>query len=345
MNEDKPLDRRCKLLRMLSSSRIGLTLREMAHELEVSQKTILRDLQGLAVAGFPPREDVGDHGCKRWRLLDGGKLPPLMLHFDEASALILAVRSLDPLAGTHYWKAARRAIAKVRTELGPDALRYLDKVSEQFHHAGNHFARYSAQAPVIETLANACEENRKLDLEYQSMKASAPSWREVHPQGLVRFKDSLYLVAYAPDHGEVRDYKVDRVSNARPRDEVFTPLPGFDLRAHFAKKWGMHGGDREVVVRVRFRPEVARHVRENIHHPGQQLIPEPDGGLIAEFTLSTTVEIKSWILSYGAKALVLDPADLRAEIQADLARLLDDYKNDGQSSVSFPNPKRHEPGR
>lgn len=338
MIDDKPLDRRCKLLRMLMSSHYGVTLRDMAHELEVSPKTILRDLKGLAKAGFPPCVEIRDHdhGCKRWRLLDRGKLPPLMLHFDEASALILAIRSLDPLAGTHYWKAARNALAKLRTELGPEALRYLDKVSQQFHHAGNHFGRYSDKAHVIETLAAARDECRRLDLEYQSMKANAPSWREVHPYGLARYKDSLYLVAYAPDHGEVRDYKVDRVSNATLKPETFTPLPDFNMDAHFAGKWGIHGGDREIQVRIRFQPQVARYVLETARHPSQVLTPLPDGGLLAQFNLSTTIEIKSWILSFGPSAMVLEPPELRAEIQADLERLLEAYKTDPTDASPTP---------
>ncbi len=339
MLDETPLDRRCRLLRILMSSHFGLTLREISQEFGVSQKTVLRDLQGLSSVGFVIREDLVEHGCKRWRLVDGKKLPPLRLAFEEASALLLAVRSLDPLAGTHYWKAARKAIAKVRVELGTEVLRYLDKVSDHFHHAGNHFAHYSDKAPVIETIATACEEGRKLNLEYQSMKATAPSWREVHPRALVRFKESLYLVAFAPDHGEIREYKVDRVSKAILKDETFPSRENLDMKAHFAKKWGMHGGDREVVVRVRFRPEVARYVLETVRHPGQILTSEPDGGLTAQFTLSTTIEIKSWILSFGATALVLEPHDLRDEIQADLRRMLAAYQADPRTppaNVSTP---------
>jgi predicted DNA-binding transcriptional regulator YafY len=77
---------------------------------------------------------------------------------------------------------------------------------------------------------------------------------------------------------------------------------------------------------VRFDRAVARYVKESVWHPSQRLTPEADGGLIAEFDLSDTAEIKSWISSFGRRAEVLAPAALRRDVIADLQAQLALYK-------------------
>jgi predicted DNA-binding transcriptional regulator YafY len=104
---------------------------------------------------------------------------------------------------------------------------------------------------------------------------------------------------------------------------VFQPYRDFDAAAHLAASFGIYDGDGDVTVVVRFLPAVARYVEEARWHKSQVLTPQRDGSLLARFRLSSTVEIKSWLLSFGANALVLEPAELRAAIAAELEHLLE----------------------
>ena len=76
---------------------------------------------------------------------------------------------------------------------------------------------------------------------------------------------------------------------------------------------------------IRFLPAAARHARETRWHKSEVFTPQRDGSLILRLRLSSTVEIKSRVLSYGASAVVLEPEDLRAEIAAELERMLQAY--------------------
>ena len=76
-------------------------------------------------------------------------------------------------------------------------------------------------------------------------------------------------------------------------------------------------------------PPAARYVSESKWHPSQVETHHRDGGLTVRFRLSNTVELKSWVLSFGANALVLEPEELRAEIAAELERLLKVYSSVG----------------
>ena len=109
-------------LRKLCSHRFGVTIKDMMQELGVSEKTIRRDLETFQQVGFPLKEH-------RWRVWSQDLAnrsrqsePGLSFAFDEAIALYLGRRFLEPLAGTAFWEAAQRAFKKIRATLGPNAL-------------------------------------------------------------------------------------------------------------------------------------------------------------------------------------------------------------------------------
>src|SRR4051812_5943543 len=107
MPEEPPLRRQWILLKALASRHYGLTVRGMAAEVGVSEKTIRRDLDTFRSVGFPLEETVGEYGRKTWRIKEDGNHPPLSFSFDEAIALYLGRRLLEPLAGTLFWEAAQ----------------------------------------------------------------------------------------------------------------------------------------------------------------------------------------------------------------------------------------------
>ena len=133
MQAGSPLVRQWVLLRTLSARHYGASVEELAEELSVSGKTIRRDLQIFQQAGFPLEETVEQFGRKRWRIDPTKSQPGLSFAFDEAVAMYLARRLMEPLAGTPFWEAAQRAFRKIRATLGSEAVRYVDRFAELFH--------------------------------------------------------------------------------------------------------------------------------------------------------------------------------------------------------------------
>ena len=88
---------------------------------------------------------------------------------------------------------------------------------------------------------------------------------------------------------------------------------------------GIYDGDGDIAVAIRFLPAAARYARETRWHKSEVFTPQRDGGVILRLRLSSTVEIKSRVLSYGASAVVLEPESLRAEIADELGRMLQAY--------------------
>jgi proteasome accessory factor B len=325
MAEHPPLIRQWILLRHLSSSRHGITVKDLADELQVGEKTIRRDLDMFRLAGFPLEETVHEHGRKTWRLHPAKTQPGLTFAFDEAISLYLGRRFLEPLAGTVFWDAAQRAFQKIRACLGAGALRYLDRFTAIFHQTTFGISDDSEQSDLIDQLVLAIEERRITQLTYQSLRSTEPTSYDVYPYGLTYHRGALYLVGHSPDHNAVRHWKVNRIEHVELLELRFNPPEKFDLAAHFAKSFGIFEGHGEVHVKIRFASSVVRYVEESRWHPSQKLTRHKDGSLLAEFGLSSTEEIKAWILSFGRHAVVEEPKELRTAISGEVAALAGAY--------------------
>jgi len=325
MSDDVPVYRHWILLRTLGARRHGLTVREMAREMDVAEKTIRRDLALFQRLGFPLMETNGERGRKTWRLAGGGSAPPLQFTFDEAVVLYLARPFLEPLAGTQLWQAAHSALRKIRATLDERAIAYLEQFPQLFHCTTFGLGNYSKKAGIIDDLTFAAEERKSVHITYRSQQATEPATRDVYPYSLVRHKGWLYLMAFDPRHDQVRRYKLDRIESVEISSFTFQRPADFDVSACLAGSFGIYDGDGDVTVVVRFLPAAVRYVLESKWHASQVSTRQRDGSLLAQFQLTTTVEIKGWILSFGGNAIVLEPDSLRAEIAGELERLLKAY--------------------
>jgi len=322
MAEQLPLVRQWTILRTLSARRLGVTVKELSQEMRVNEKTIRRDLETFQTLGFPLKERVGKFRRKHWRLEAGDNAFGLAFAFDEALALYLGRRFLDPLAGTMLWEAAQRAFRKIRAMLSADALRYIDRFSGLFHQTMVGAGDYAKHSATIDNLMVGIEDCRAVFITYQSMRATEPVTYDIYPYGLIYHRGALYLVGRSVQRDEICHWKVTRIEAAELTPVHFQRPEGFDLRQHLAGSFGVYHGDGDVYVKVRFAASAARYVAESRWHDSQRLEPQKDGSLLAEFQLSDTEEIKRWILSFGPAAVVIEPEELRQEIASDLRAML-----------------------
>jgi proteasome accessory factor B len=324
--EQSALLRQWLLLKTLSARHRGATLKELAAEMQVSEKTIRRDLETFLATGFPLNETLGEFGRKRWGLTEKVQ-PGMTFTFDEALALYLGRHLLEPLAGTPFWEAAQHAFRKVRASLGDSALRYVDRFLGIFRQTAFGRHDYSKKSEILDQLMIGIEDCRAVFITYQSLRATEPVTYDIYPYGLAYHRGSLYLVGRNPQREQLCHWKVDRIEEAEIEEFRFQRPADFDLQQHLAGSFGIyHGdGDASVCVRVRFSPAVARYVQESQWHASQRLTKDRDGSLLAQFSLDETEEIKRWIMSFGQHAVVVEPEGLRQEILAELQSLVTAY--------------------
>lgn len=316
MADAKQLVRQWRLLRTLAARRYGATVKELAAESNTTTRTIRRDLVELREVGFAIQEHPGENRCKRWKLDDADGLVNLKFTLEEAAALFLGRQFLEPLAGTLFHTGAKSAFAKIRSTLGETALRHLEKLAAGFYHAANGWSDYGEKAALIDDLVRAIEDRRMTAIEYRSLRSTEPvSHYDLQPLSLTYFRGALYLVAHSPSHGAIRTFKVDRIGAVEVLNLPFAdPIP-FDAAEYFANSFGIFQKDGEPSrIRIAFQPQVRRVLEERQFHGSQRLSFRKDGRTVAEFRLSVVEDFMSWLLSFGATAEVLEPAELREQV-------------------------------
>jgi len=238
-------------LALLLQARGRMSARELAGELEVSVRTIYRDISALNAAGIPVIAEPGrDGGC---RLIEGYRFPLRGLSADEAEALLL-LGVTDVFAELGLADALAAAQRKVSKTTGLSAathetpLVHLD-LPRWFHG--------TEPVPHLRTLAEAVRFGRRLQLGYGRDDGSQPKTREVGPLGLVNKAGTWYLVATVVTAstggtGDPTVFRVGRVTSARLLTAAVARPDGFDLAAFWAG-WSAAfvGGLARVEVRVR----------------------------------------------------------------------------------------------
>ena len=322
--------RQWNLSMLLCSHEQGLTVAELAAELGVTERTVKRDLAVLRSVEIPVVETTGPHGKKWFRVeIDPSRIPHF--NFQEAAALYLWGQQFRaPLAGTGIWSAALEAYRKLERILPQSSRDYLKKMSAAVHLTTVGASDYSLRADWTDLLMQAIEDQRVVMLEYHSLKSAAPRSVRIRPLGIVYHEGTMYLVAWAEEHDEIRHYKVDRVHGVELTVDRYTPPEGFDLKRHLASTLGVYGVDRDQplrTVRVRFKGTASRYIREHRFHESQEVCEDaPDGSVVVSFQLVSLVELTSLVLGFGPRAEVIEPAEFRRELADSLLQTLNAYR-------------------
>jgi predicted DNA-binding transcriptional regulator YafY len=311
--------RQWKVLHALESSRHGVTIDALAGDLDVTTRTIRRDLAALQEAGFALYDERDEQGRARWRI-DGQVLHGLETGFTlaEVCALYLSRNLLEAVAGTPFQRDLSNAFARLEKILSPRMRQFLDRLPSVLAAKPGPRARGDADAPdVVARLLEATLHCRVTTMRYHSVSSRRIKDYLVHPYRLAFAQGGLYLLAYVPEYDAVRTFAVDRIAAVSLEKQTFTPRQTVDDDV-FAHSLGVNTGPPQR-VEIAFAPSVAPYVRARLWHPSQQIRDEADGGLSLTLDVCHDWALRSWILSWGPYARVVSPAPLAAEIRTDLA--------------------------
>lgn len=326
MNGHSPTERQWILIRTLVSRRYGATVKELAETLSVSLKTIRRDLELLQGLGFPIAPREGEHGRNHWVVTADGNLPALTFNISEVLALYLGKKLMEPFAGTILWDSHHSAFCKIRAQLSNSVIDYLNRLQNLIFRTSFRDSNYVEKSQIIDDLMIGIEERRITFLTYHSARSTEPLTYDIYPYGLVYHRGSLYLVAHSQQHDQIRTFKVNRIAAVSLETLKFQRPANFQLRDYLQHSLGVYHSEGELQqVVIRFASSVARYVTEHEWHSSQKLTRLKDGSVRAEFELTSLEEIKTWVLSFGANAIVEEPETLRNEIVSEIQRTLEHY--------------------
>ena len=305
---------------LLLQVRESMTAAELARELEVSERTIVRDVLALSQAGVPVYAERGRAGG--YRLLGGYRSKLTGLHRAEAEALFLAgVPGVARDMGMA--EAVATAQLKVSAALAPAFRDSPRRVAQRFHLDAPQWFREVEAPSLLPELASAVWQDRAVHAWYRRKDGEVR--RDIEPHGLVLKAGVWYLA------GRVRDsylvYRVDRFTRVEIGDETFVRSADFDLPAFWEDRAAQFS--RSLLterIEVRINPLVVRKLRvigdRSLVDEAMAAASEPDG----QGWVTVTLPVESMEVAYdqmlwlGPEVEVLAPAELRARMRESARR-------------------------
>jgi predicted DNA-binding transcriptional regulator YafY len=256
------------------------------------------------------------------------RLPSLQYTFAEALALLLAVQAARHISGIGSAELAA-AVARLEASFPPEFAPLLRQAVGQPIFT----AQREHRQQMLMLLNRALLEGRKMRMVYETRsRGGAVSERVIRPYHIMPYVRSWQLIAYCERRAKVLMFKVDRIQEATLLDERYRIPDDFDVDAYMGAGWGaMRGEAREPVgVVLHFGPEAGRWVAEEYWHSSQQVEEQLDGSVLFRLHVAITPEFVNWLLYYGRRVEVLEPAELRAQVEEEHRRALTIYESANQ---------------
>jgi predicted DNA-binding transcriptional regulator YafY len=318
---------------LLLQARGRMTARELASELEVSVRTIYRDVESLHEAGVPLYGDAGHAGG--YQLLGGYRTTLTGLTGGEAGAVFLAALpgvAADLGLGEVATTARRKLLAALPTEQRARA----DQEAGWFHLDTAGWYRDGAAPAALPAIAAAVREQHCVRVRYRRWQAPREVSRTLKPYGLVLKAGEWYVVARG--RGRVGTYKVGHVLTVEPTGARFRRPVGFDLGAHWAASLAdfdarRHSGEEAVLA---LTPRGLRRVPDYLGPALAAAVaatatPQEDGRFRAVIPMEAVDSTLAVLLKLGAEVEVLAPDALRAAFARTARELAGRYARSADS--------------
>jgi len=302
---------------LLLQNRGRMTARDLASELEVSVRTIYRDVESLSSAGVPVYGEPGHEGG--YALVEGYRTRLTGLHGDEADALALAGL---PSAAADLGLGAVLTVAQLKLDaaLPPSLRERSGRIRERFHLDASAWYREAEPVPYLTAVADAVWNARTIDVRYRRWAEPREVDRVLSPVGLVLKSGIWYLVA-AADAGAIRTYRVSQILDLHEDGGAFERPTGFDLAEYWRASLTEFDRRRFLgTATIRLSPE-AVHRMEDLYGTAvldsiaaSTTAPDAEGWIHAVLPIEGLTHAVGEVFKLGWGVEVLEPAELRAAV-------------------------------
>jgi predicted DNA-binding transcriptional regulator YafY len=301
-------------LLLLLQNRGRMTAQELSDELEVSVRTIYRDVDALNAAGIPLYGDAGHAGG--YQLLGGYRTRLTGLTAAEAQTLFLSGLP-GPAADLGLGAVLAAATLKLRAALPASMRENADRLSERFYLDAPGWYREADEVPYLPLMAGAVWDHQVIQVQYRRWKEPSDVRRRLEPHGLVLKAGVWYVVARC--EGTFRTYRVDQIVGASSCECGFDPEPGFGLEAYWRSYLAdfhrrLHTGDAV----IRLSPDGARRMSSLLSAAAVAAVQAegktgPDGWISARVPIESPGQALADFLRLGADLEVIEPTALREQ--------------------------------
>jgi predicted DNA-binding transcriptional regulator YafY len=301
-------DRLFHLHGLLRAARHPVHFDALRERLEVSAATLKRDIRYLRDhMEAPILYDRRYNGYRYDPQAPEFELPGIWFNETELHALLAMEQLLDAVQPGLLGTSIGPLKAKVRKLLGEGGQRpelVASRVCLQ------PMARRRSNDAVFGQLSGAVFDQLPLTIAYHGRERDAPGTRTIHPYRMVHYRDNWYVIAYCEQAGALRTFALDRIRHSEPAQQPFRDCDDAVLRHHIGASFGIFTGAARAWAVLRFTPERARWVADELWHP-DQIGRWEDGAFELQIPYSDPRELVMDILKYGPDVEVIAPAELR----------------------------------
>jgi predicted DNA-binding transcriptional regulator YafY len=292
------------------------TARELAERLEVSERTVQRDMEALCASGIPLHAERGSRGG--WVLPESYRSRLTGLTTGEIRALTM-LQTSSVVRDLTLGADAAGALAKLLAALPADKRAEAEFARRHLHIDGAGWHGERTQSPWLQTVQQAVWEGRALRIRYASVRQApgeeAP-WREVRPWGLVAKRQTWYFAAEVEGEEELRTYRVSRLLAAELAGARFEVPADFDLAAWWERSTrSFREALPQFLAVVRLRESAWERFGKEIYARVQSIRASAGGWIEAEVDFQTLESARDLLLGYGGSAEALAPEPLRAAMR------------------------------
>ena len=320
---------------------------ELAEHLEVSIRTIYRDIDALIASGVPIYADRGPTGG--YRLLDGYRTRLTGLTPAEADALLFTGQ---PSAAAQLGLGAFQAAAELKlfAALPAELRARVERARERIYLDAPGWSTDSSDPPYLQRVAAAVWEQEAITIRYRSWRGEKT--HTLDPLGLVCKAGTWYLVATRNDEAaagtggpndEPLTYRVSRINQLTATGRRFDRPAGFDLAGYWRaqtaqfEQYPHRGGEGRIRLSprgVRLIPMLGEIVMRTIERTASE--PDADGWVTATLPIETVSYMTSQLLRFGTDVEVLEPPELRDSMATVATELANRYSSSPSTAVALP---------
>lgn len=312
-----PLERMLKIHQAIQAGRYP-NATQLAKKLEVSTKSIHRDVDFMRDRmGLPIDYDASKFGYFYYEEVNA--FPSFEISEGELFALLVAEKALQQYRGTNFEKPLVSAFRKMTSSLPETVTFHLQDWEQTISFRTS--AEPILDLQIFDALSKSLSKKQQLKLDYRKPGKQTTEERIVDPYHMANINGEWFLFAWCHLRKDVRTFAPSRIKGVEQTGETFERPKKFSLEKRLRDSFGVHSGQGDHQVVIRFSENVADYIREKRWHQSQKLKNLSNGDVEISMKLSSLDEIKRWILGWGGQAVAVSPPELVDAVAASIESL------------------------
>jgi predicted DNA-binding transcriptional regulator YafY len=300
------IDRISAILIQLQSKKV-VKAQDIGDRFSISLRTVYRDIRTLEEAGVPV---IGEAGVG-YSLMEGYRLPPVMLTREEATSFITAEKFIEKLTDSYTEENYKSALYKIKSVLRSSEKEYLETISDNIEVLKSTLVPKTSTNANLQFILNGISEKNVMLMDYFANHSQETTQRQVEPIGIFYMAGNWYLIAFCRLRNDYRNFRVDRIRK-------ISKGPGNYNKIHPKLKDFLNKITREeplIKVIIETDKEQLRHFGDQKYYNGFVSQQIKDDKVEMTFLTSSLEGFARWYLMYGDNARIITPQELKTRVK------------------------------